>query len=176
MKLYLIAAMTESGVIGLNGEIPWYVPEDLQHFKNTTLGNFVIIGRKTFDALPESAYEGRVYLVLTSNPDFLNKKRDGILYFNDVESVLQYCQTLQLSEKQKIYVAGGENVYNQFIDICDLAMITYIDLPLIKGDNYFPIRNLITNFAEIGTRDWKESRTGIKHKVVGYKRKVINGS
>lgn len=176
MKLYMIVAMTESGVIGLNGGIPWNVPEDLQHFKNTTMGNIVIIGRETFETLPESAYEGRVYLVLTSNPDFLNTKRDGILYFNDVESVLNYCKTLSLTEKQKIYVAGGQSIYDQFIDICDLAMVTYIDLPEIKGDKFFPIQKLITNFAEIGTRDWLVSRTGIKHKIVGYKRKVINGS
>src|SRR5712691_13212786 len=68
-RIYLIAAVAANGVIGVNGKLPWHLPEDLQHFKKLTLGHPVIMGRRTWESLG-SALPGRENIVVTRTPGY----------------------------------------------------------------------------------------------------------
>ncbi len=70
MKLALICAMAENRVIGHNNNLPWHLPEELRHFKRTTMGNSIIMGRKTWESIGR-ALPGRSNIVISTNPDYV---------------------------------------------------------------------------------------------------------
>ena len=83
--LHMIVARARNGVIGKDNSMPWYLPEDLKHFKRTTLGKPVIMGRKTWESLPK-ALPGRLNIVITRQPDYV---AEGATVVASVEEALQ---------------------------------------------------------------------------------------
>lgn len=145
MQITLIAAVAENGVIGNNGEIPWYYPEDLEHFKETTTGSPVIMGRNTYESIVDrlgTPLTNRTNIVLTSKPGEIRSggwaSFDGdpwvtepVLDIEGAEAVAHGCPS------NTAYVIGGESVYEQFLDRADKMIITEIpEEP--EGDTYFP--------------------------------------
>ena len=126
MEIILIVAKSKNNVIGKSGKLPWSFPEDLKHFRKTTMGNFVIIGKKTFLSLPGSL-EGRNVIVLSRDKNF-NPKTAQVA--NSIEDALDIA-------KGKVFIAGGASVYRQFLPKADKLMVTVIDKK-VKGDTYFP--------------------------------------
>ncbi|MGM0439322.1 MAG: dihydrofolate reductase [Patescibacteria group bacterium] len=126
MKIIIIAAMDKNGVIGKEGEMPWHFPEDLKHFKKTTMGKFVIMGRKTYLSLP-GKLEGRKVIVLSRNKNF---SPSGVKVVNSIERALKIAEG-------EVYIAGGASIYSQFMNKADEIMLTVIDKSF-NGDTYFP--------------------------------------
>ena len=126
----LIVAMDNKRGIGKDGKIPWHIPADLQFFKGTTLNSTIIMGRKTWDYLPIKPLEDRVNIVITKT------RIDNILTFNSLESALAYTQR---ENHSKIFIIGGEQLYNEAIhnSYCVGIYATRI-LKTYDCDTFFP--------------------------------------
>jgi len=168
-KFIIIAAVSVDGIIGIDNEIPWRIPEDFKHFRNTTMGNMLLIGYNTYKMLPAKAFEGREYIVLTGgNP--IEDISPFIYHFKDLDMIFSVLDSHNL-DFDKIFVAGGEMIYNSLIDYCDEAIITWVNLNIPNGNKRFPIVNLFANFEVYSDQNWQTSKTGTQYKITFYKRK-----
>lgn len=133
MKLSIVAAVAANGVIGREGGMPWHYPEDLTHFKETTIGHPVIMGRRTFESIRErlgGPLPDRTNIVLTSNPDSLP---DGVVGVGSVEEAVSAAR----ARDDEAYVIGGETVYRQFLPDADELILTELR-EAYEGDTRFP--------------------------------------
>lgn len=126
MKLHLIAAHDDNLVIGNQGKLPWRLPEDLKHFKSTTMGYPILMGRGVFEEIGEKPLPGRRNVVLS------RKKWDNIESYSDIRSALE-----ALSSEVVVFLIGGGQIYSQMIDLCDKMYITEVH-GSFEGDVYFP--------------------------------------
>jgi len=141
----LIATVAENGVIGKDGDIPWHIPEDLQHFKQKTTGNTVVMGRKTYQSLPDSftPLPDRENIVLTRS-DF-QPGDDSVKVANSLEDAWEK------SSNEKVFIIGGAGVYRQIIEEADKMVLTEI-YEEYDGDTFFPDYNK-DNWAEKSRED-----------------------
>lgn len=147
MKLILIAAHDPKLVIGKDGELPWRYSEDLKFFKKTTLGHTLLMGRIVFEELNEKPLPGRDAVVLTRT-----KSYSHVPTFKSIEKALEF-----LSDKEKVFVIGGGEIYRQTIEIADQLIITEIHKEY-PGDTFFPEYrdNISTKWEEISREDGEE--------------------
>jgi dihydrofolate reductase len=131
MTVTLVAAVAANGVIGVDGDLPWRLPEDLRHFKTLTLGHPMIMGRATFDSIGR-ALPGRTTIVVTRNPDW---SAEGVEVASDLESALARAAELD----DDTFVVGGGQIYAQALDagLVDLMVITRV-AAAPDGDVRFP--------------------------------------
>ncbi len=169
MKLIAISAVSVDGVIGIDDKIPWYIPEDFTHFKNTTMGHILIVGRATYLGLPPKALLGREYIVL-SGSKYINDHNIHKYQFSSIDTILSLIYNVNC-DLEKVYVAGGSSIYDLLIDSCDEAIITWVDKTYPDGNKRFPIVKLFTNFEATNDSDWKKSILGDSYKIIKYKRK-----
>ena len=144
MKLTLIAAVAKNGVIGSHNALPWYIPEDLKHFKDKTLGKTVLMGRNTFDAIMnriKKPLPDRINVVITRNLDLELPK--GVLAFRDLDSAL-----IWLKDRDEVMVAGGGQIFSQLMPKADKLILTEVHKE-VDGDVFFP---------EVDMSLWKETR------------------
>lgn len=138
MKLVLIAAVAENGVIGTDGEMPWHYPEDLKRFKETTMGHPVIMGRTTYESITDQLggpLPGRTNIVLSSRESL--PVPEEVVHARDIEAALSAAKEALDADKQTVYVAGGATVYEQCLDRADELRITEVpESP--DGDTSFP--------------------------------------
>ncbi len=133
MKKIIISAVSKNGVIGRsNGEMPWHVKEEFQHFKNTTLGFPIIMGRKSFDTLGKPL-KGRLNVVITNNPDYKIPFKE-VKIFHSLQKAVDYFDS---SDQDKIFVIGGGEIYKQAISFADEMIISIMDFEA-EGDVLFP--------------------------------------
>ena len=123
----IIVAYANGRVIGKNGNIPWLLPNDLQHFKRITSGHTVVMGRKTFESIRRPLPHRR-NIVLTSNMTFS---------WPGVEVVHTRDDVFALGNPGEVFIIGGENVYKQFLEVAERLYITEIALET-DGDAFFP--------------------------------------
>jgi len=169
MKLIAIAAVSIDGIIGIDGQIPWHIPEDLKHYKNQTTGKTVIIGYNTYLTLPEKAFKNRMYVVLNKNQsyDVIIEKINELYHIID----FNYLDKLKKFKKDEVvYIAGGEMIYNSLLEKCDEAVITWINKSYPNGNKKFPIKKLYNNFEEELGIDWERSSSGLYYKIIYYKK------
>ena len=131
MKLSLVAAVAHGGVIGREGTIPWRIPEDMARFRELTTGHTVVMGRRTWDSLPDRfrPLPGRRNVVLTRNPAW---RADGA----DVAESLEAALAL-LEQESRVYVIGGAELYAAALPLADELLLTEIALD-VAGDTFFP--------------------------------------
>jgi dihydrofolate reductase len=135
MRLNLIFARARRGVIGLNNTLPWHLPEDLAHFKATTLGQPVIMGRKTWESLPPKfrPLPGRTNIVVTRQNDW---QAPGAHVAHSMAQALSQCKVGDNSNSE-VWVIGGAEVYAQALPLAQRAIITEIDADF-EGDAFAP--------------------------------------
>ena len=129
-KIVAIWAQDEEGRLGKDNRLPWYLPAELQHFKETTLNHAILMGRVTFDGMGRRLLPKRETLILTRNSD---EKMDGVSIFNDIESVLDWYQ----SQDKNLYVIGGKQIFQAFEPYIDEVIVTQVHAS-VEGDTYFP--------------------------------------
>lgn len=129
-KIVAIWAQDEEGIIGKDDCLPWHLPAELQHFKETTLNHAILMGRVTFDGMGRRLLPKRETLILTRNSD---EKMDGVSIFNDIESVLNWYQ----SQDKNLYVLGGKQIFQAFEPYIDEVIVTQVHAS-VEGDTYFP--------------------------------------
>ena len=128
----LIAAVDNNWAIGKNNQLLVRIPMDQKFFRETTTGKVVVMGRKTLESFPNGLpLKNRTNIVLTRNPDY--KVKDAIV----VHSMDELHEELKNYPSADIYIIGGEKIYNQMVDECDVAHITKINYEY-DADAYFP--------------------------------------
>ncbi|MEJ2615705.1 MAG: dihydrofolate reductase [Ignavibacteriaceae bacterium] len=133
MKKIIISAVAKNGVIGRsNGEMPWHVKEEFQHFKNTTLGFPILMGRKSFDTLGKPL-KGRLNVVITNNPDY-KVPFEEVKIFHSLHKAVDYFDSLN---QDKVFIIGGGQIYEQAIGFADEMIISIMDFEA-EGDVLFP--------------------------------------
>lgn len=120
-----IAAMAENRVIGANGKIPWRLPEDMKFFKKTTMGQVILMGRKTFESLGRPL-PGREHWVASRGPDI-----PGVRMIRDLNTLGWP------SEGREIFLIGGAELYAQLLPRCDELYLTLVR-GAVQGDAFFP--------------------------------------
>lgn len=144
-KIVAIAARSEDGFIGRQGTIPWRVKGDWAFFKRQSLGKPLIMGRKTFETLPE-ALPGRTNLVITRNAQWTAK---GASVFSNLSSALTEAQAIATRDNaSEIVISGGEEIYRQAMPFTQRIYLTTIHCVVGNGDAKFP---------EIDAKDWIKS-------------------
>jgi dihydrofolate reductase len=130
-RLHLIYARAANGVIGKDGTLPWHLPEDLAHFKRTTLGCPVIMGRKTWDSLPPRfrPLPGRANIVITRQT---NWHENGAQPAQGLREALQLCE-----QNSDVWVIGGAQLYTLAAPLASTAVVTEIHADF-EGDAFAP--------------------------------------
>ncbi|OLZ41220.1 dihydrofolate reductase [Natrinema saccharevitans] len=139
-ELVGIVAVADNGVIGKDGDMPWHIPADLQHFKEATMDHPVIMGRVTYEGILETLGEplpGRTTVVLTSRD---LETPEGAVAANGLEAALERGERAARERHDgadRIFVAGGATVYEEFLPALDRLIVTEVhDDP--EGDTSFP--------------------------------------
>ena len=160
MKISLIAAFAEEGVIGKDGEIPWTLKEDLKHFRSKTEGCSVVMGRKTYESIGRPL-PNRLNIVMTKNPKMLK----GVKEVSNRKEALEIASTYS----NEVFIIGGEKIYEEFLPIATKMYLTKIDIKT-KGDAFFPKWN-VNDWEELSRQDKEDQNQNIKYCFLEYKRK-----
>ena len=158
-KIILIAAIGKNNELGKNNNLIWHFKGDMKFFKEHTINHPVIMGYNTFLSLPK-LLKDRENIILTHK----NVKINGAIVYNDIESLMKYINSYDGS----VYIIGGASIYNLFISIADILLLTEIDCEDVEADSYFPAF-VKTNFFKEELGDNEEN--GIKYNHVKYVRK-----
>lgn len=160
MSLILIAAVARNGAIGKDNQLLWHLPEDMKFFRETTRGATVMMGRKTWESLPERfrPLPGRRNIVITRQPDFVAAGAE-------IASSLD--QALALAGDGRVFVIGGAEIYAQAMPRADEVIVTEVDVAP-EADAFFP---------RIDAADWQlcqreegVSANGLHYAFVTYRR------
>lgn len=138
--LTLVAAYADNRVIGRDGAIPWRIPEDFAHFKATTMGGTLVMGRATYDSIGRPL-PGRTTVVVTRNRDW---SADGVLVAHALDEAL----ALASAHDGEIFVAGGAQLYEQALPLATHQVLTEVHQSP-EGDTCYPAFDLA---------EWRETR------------------
>lgn len=157
----MIWAQAHDRVIGRNNDLPWHLREDLQHFRTTTAGDAVVMGRRQWESLPEKVrpLPGRRNVVLTRNPDY---QAPG------AELAANLDAALALVAGEDAWICGGGQVYDEALAHADLLVVTEIDVE-IEGDTYAP--QIGTEFQAVEVGDWQQAENGLRYRILTYRRR-----
>jgi dihydrofolate reductase len=139
-RLTLVAAYADNRVIGDHGTIPWRIPEDFAHFKATTMGGTLVMGRATYDSIGRPL-PGRTTIVVTRNIEW---SADGVLVAHSLDEAL----ALAAEQPGETYVVGGTQVYEQALPLATHQVLTEVH-QAPEGDAYYP---------EFDQDEWVETR------------------
>ncbi|MGV8086896.1 MAG: dihydrofolate reductase [Candidatus Woesearchaeota archaeon] len=139
MTLNLIVAMTNNRVIGLDNTLPWRIPEEMKNFKELTTGNVVIMGRKTYESIPEKyrPLPNRDNVVISSQMSANSSNYNGIV----IASTLQEAVDKAKKFNKEMFIMGGAQVYKAALPLVDKMYISIVKEDY-KGNVYFPEINM----------------------------------
>lgn len=139
-RLSLLAAMASNRVIGHNNALPWHLSADLKRFKALTMGQIIVMGRKTYESIGKPL-PGRINIIVSRQPDF---SVPGAIVTGSIEEALTACAPYQDKE---IFIIGGSELYQQTLARCQRLYLTEVQ-KAFEGDAYFP---------EFDRSDWHET-------------------
>ena len=140
-----IVAVDKNGAIGKGGKLPWHYSADMKFFKETTTGNAVVMGRKTWLTL-NKPLPNRLNIVLTRQATI--EPQGSVVVLRDVDSVLALARTLD----SDLYVIGGEQVYRSFLSDIDRWIVTRVPLIVEDADAFVP-PTYLDGFTEVGSKE-----------------------
>jgi len=141
LRLSILVAMAKNRVIGRDNRLPWHLPADLKHFKFLTMGQTIVMGRKTYESIGKPL-PGRANIVITRQMDY---EIPGAVVVNSLEDALLVCEETSTIDTEN-FIIGGEKLYQQTIKICQRMYITEIQSNF-DGDVFFP---------QFDPGDWEE--------------------
>jgi dihydrofolate reductase len=137
--LSMIVAMAHNRIIGADNDMPWHLPADLKHFRQTTMGKPVVMGRKTYESIGK-ALPGRHNIVITTNSEYT---------LDDASVVYSVAEALALcAQEEEVMIIGGGSIYALLIDHTDTLHLTFIDKD-VAGDTQFPDWNEHGEWQEV---------------------------
>ncbi|MEX0921886.1 MAG: dihydrofolate reductase [Rhodovibrionaceae bacterium] len=143
MEISLIVALGRNRVIGVDGELPWHLPDDLRWFKAATVGKPIVMGRKTYDSIGKPL-PNRPNIVVTRNPDFA---AEGVAVCPGIEEALRLAEVeAKKLGASEIMVIGGGDIFGLALRYTDRMYLTQVDIAA-EGDAFFP---------EYDESDWRE--------------------
>lgn len=149
MKLSMIVATAQNRVIGRDNALPWYLPNDLKYFKQTTLGKPVIMGRKTYESIGKPL-PGRTNIVITRQTDYLP---EGVKVVHSVAEARDLAESVCLIDGQEeAMIMGGAEIYTLALSDADRLYLTEVHAD-VEGDAYFPEYDK-TEWQEISREDF----------------------
>jgi len=128
VKLAIIVATDENGLIGRDNDLPWKLSADLQYFRKVTMGKPIIMGRKTHESIGRPL-PGRLNIIITSDKNY---SAEGCTVVDSIDAALQAC-----GEVEEAMVMGGASLYKQFLSQADRLYLTQVHASL-EGDTWFP--------------------------------------
>lgn len=159
----IILAVDRDFGIGKDNKLLFHLKKDLAHFKDLTLNNIVIMGRKTYNSM-NGVLPKRENIVLTRNKDL---KLDDALVFNDIENLLEYVK--ENKNDREVFVIGGKEIVDLLLDFCDEAIITKIDAKK-DADTFLHNFDKDENFEIVNkSEDYYEN--DLKFNYITYRRK-----
>lgn len=145
MKINIIFARSLNRVIGINNKIPWSIPEDMKHFKELTKGHPVIMGRNTWESLPEQfrPLPNRTNIVLSSNANY--EVPDKVLVCTSMAMALDFCKAVE-----EVWLIGGSEVYTDGLNVASKIEETIVHIEC-EGDTFMP--ELPSHWQEVSRRE-----------------------
>lgn len=126
-----MASVGREREIGVNGKLPWHLPEDLRRFREITTNHPIIMGRKTFESIGRPL-KGRTNIIVTQDNDF--EVPEGCVLANSFQTALEIAG----KEATEIFVIGGAGIYAQALQVADRMYLTEVDLTIPNADTFFP--------------------------------------
>ncbi len=165
MTVALIWAQGNDGVIGRDNTIPWRVPEDARHFRERTTGHPVVMGRRTWDSLPERfrPLPNRMNVVLTSDRAWT---AEGAVVVHDLTDALRRAAD---ADPDLTVVMGGAQIYTATMPFADLLFVTEIDVDVPGGDAFAPVIDL-SAWQPQDVGEWTTSEKGPRYRFCDYRR------
>lgn len=157
--LTIVVAIDSQRGIGVNNALPWHLPEDLAHFKRTTSGHPIIMGRKTFDSIGRPL-PNRRNIVITRNPDW---KRDG------VDTATSLDAAIALADDAEAFIIGGAQIFIEALPCVDRLIVTEID-KTFDCDTFFPPIDP-QQWQEVTREPHQSVKTGLPYAFVTYQRR-----
>ncbi|MFA8344119.1 MAG: dihydrofolate reductase [Rhodothermaceae bacterium] len=157
MKKVIIVAIAKNRVIGDGERIPWHSKEEFKHFKSTTMGFPILMGRKTFESI-KKPLPGRLNVIITGNTE-LKYDFENTVVVNSIDAAFEVCE----DKYEKVFICGGGNIYKQTMDVADEIILSEMKLEP-EGDVFFPEIDE-TKWETTGVEDFEE------FKVFRYKKK-----
>jgi dihydrofolate reductase len=162
----LIWAQTPDGVIGAGNAIPWRLAEDVAHFKATTLGCPVVMGRKTWESLPPRfrPLPGRRNIVVTHDPQWV---AEGAERAGSIAEALEFAATSwpEQAAPPRTWVIGGGEIYRAALAHATMLSVTEVDAP-VEGDVYAPAVD--ASWAVSADTGWQSSTSGLRYRIRRY--------
>lgn len=162
----LIASVGENNELGREGDLCWYIREDLRRFKALTMGHAVIMGRKTWESLPKKPLPGRLNIVMSKNPTpGPSPMREGCE--NTVASVER---ALEMAGEREVFIIGGESIYRTFLPLADRLELTRIFASDPKADKFFPEFTLQPAWRLTDASETLTSESGLRFRYESWER------
>lgn len=138
MMISIIVAVGKNNEIGRNNDLLWRLPADLKRFKELTTGHAIVMGRKTFESLPNGALPNRRNVVLSRDKSF---KPENCTVLSSLDEAF-----IKLSNEEEIFIIGGGEIYKQALPLADKLYLTRVQAEFPDADTFFP---------ETDRRGWK---------------------
>ena len=142
MTVTIVAAVARNGVIGVDGGLPWHLPDDLRRFKALTMGHVLVMGRRTYESIGRPL-PGRTTIVVTRRPDW-SAGADEVMRARDVPGALELAREID----DEVFVVGGGQIYEEALPLADRLDLTLVDQEP-EGDTLFP---------DVDWSSWREVR------------------
>lgn len=146
IKFIQIVARSSNGVIGNGSDIPWKLPKDLAYFKEKTMNQVCIVGRKTYETI--KFLKGRHFIVITRSPETLP---EGILSTNDIDTSIELAKSKAIElGLNRVMIIGGSTIYKQTFQYCDKLLVTEIEKSF-DGDAFYevPLNFKLSKFSKL---------------------------
>lgn len=163
MMKSIMVAVGDNQVIGKDNGLVWHLPADLKYFKETTMGHWVIMGRKTFESFGNPLH-GRPHIVITRNPDYQTKG-------HRLAASLQQAFEIAAAENEKeVFVLGGGEIYKHAVNMVDMMYVTEVH-GTFEGDTFFPEIDLSV-WQEVSRKDFSaDNKNKYAYSFVIYRRR-----
>lgn len=163
MKITIIVAKGKNDVIGKDNQLVWKLSGDLQHFKRTTIGHHVIMGRKTFESMGKPL-PGRTSIVITRNKEYPVPPPHHVVH--SLEDALQLARSEKLKQ---VFVLGGAEIFKLALPLTDEMIVTEVDAAP-KGDTFFPPVDYSQWEKTVREKQASDEKNEYGYAIVSYKR------
>ena len=162
-EISIVAAVADNYAIGKGNKLPWHLPADLKHFRELTTGHAVVMGKRTFESLPNGPLPNRRNVVLTSVMS--EGVNEGYFEADSLEDAFYLCE-----KEEKVFIVGGAAVYRQSLEIAESLYITWVHHEF-SADIYFPEVDF-SKLEEVSRQDMPaDEKNPYPYSFVHYKRK-----